>query len=426
MTADPSKVQEKSRAVGVRVVPLRIGVLLVAIYILLARVQPFQATAGRSFLYLSGDELRFWLAHWMLAAPGIILIVVAHGNAALRRMWQRLLALSPREWKLAAVCYVGLLTTLAVIGRCVFLLDQPITDDESIVLFGARMLVAGDMSVPILEPEGAFTEAFTYRRGGRVSSLAYPGAQLFRAATLVTGLGSLLYALAAAGAGLAVAASGRQLAGRAGAVVAACWWLCSPMAFTLAMTTHEHVVSRLFLTVTIWLYLRLINDAATGTREGAMLALAGGMAFLTRSAEAACVLLPIGVHLAMTSVQTTRIRQATAAAALVAIPVLSFYGWYNTETTGAWYLQARFGPGVHEVTESLEGTLLSRLGYNFGHNFLLLLVMALGPLGAVFVALGYVKKPGLSALGVGVILQFALALAHDDTGIHTVGPIHFR
>ena len=417
---DPSAPSTSNLRVG----PLLVGALLLLVYIKLAQLQPYQSNAGRSFLFLSADELRFWLAHWLLATPGIILIAVAHGSRGLRSAWNRLLALTPRGWRICALCYFGLLTALAVAGRSVFLLDLPITDDENVVVFGARMLLNGELSVPILQPEGTFTEAFTYRYAGRVSALAYPGAQWFRAASIATGFGSLMYALVAAGGGLAVAAGARVVAGRRDAIVAACWWLCSPMAFTLAMTTHEQLVSRSFLAVAIWLYLRLINDASSGAWSGAVLALVGGMAFSTRSPEAFCVLVPIAIHLVMASARDPRILRATLAASVVSVSVLAFYAWHNLGTTGAWYLPARLGPGLHQITQHAPGTPLSRVGLNFGHNLLLLLVMALGPLGAIFVVLGYTHRPAIVALSSGVVLQLCLGLLHNDTGIHTVGPIH--
>ncbi len=407
------------------VVPLA-GATLVLIYILLSGIQPYQSTAGRNFHFISPDELRFWLAHWMLATPGIMLIAVDQGSHTFRYVWRRLLSLPSRQWHLVGLCYFGALAGLAVAGRSVFLLNLPITDDENTVLFGAQMWLNGELSVPILEPDGAFTQAFTYRHAGRTSAMAFPGDILFRAVSLATGLGTALYALAAGATGLAVAAAGRLLAERRGAIVAACLWVCSPMAFSLSMTTHSHLVSRCFLAVAVWLYLRLMEKPSRGAPGGALLALAGGMAFLTRTPEAACVLLPISAHLLMTAFRDPHVRRATIAAAVTSLSVVAFYGWYNQETTGAWYLLARLGPGVHHVTtDNPDGTVFTRFGFNFGHNFLLLLVMALGPLGAILVALGFKRQNTFIVLSLGVALQLALTLLYNDTGIHTVGPIHF-
>ncbi len=77
------------------------------------------------------------------------------------------------------------------------------------------------------------------------------------------------------------------------------------------------------------------------------------------------------------------------------------------------------------ITDNPDGTPFTRLAFNFGHNFLLLLIMALGPAGALFVGLGLSRRGPVTVLMAGVALQLGLTLLHDDTGIHTVGPIHF-
>ena len=348
-----------------RLAPLLAGTFLILIYIELSAVQPFRSTAGREFTFISSDELRFWLAHWVVALPGLILMgvgLVEHLAPPARRMAARLRKMPERSWNLLALGYFVLLAALAVLGRSFFLLDLPITDDESLVMFGARMILEGDWSVPILQPDGAFTQAFTYRHEGMVSALEYPGSLLFRALSLASGLGSALYALIAAAGGLAVAATAGRLWGRNGALIAAGLWLCSPMALTLAMTTHSHLVSRSLLAIALWLYVRLAGDAlhssspsrsapsGSPVRDGALLALAAGFAFLSRSLEAACILLPVIIHLLAAARRDRRIRRAVFAGAAVSLAVFAFYGWYNFKTTGVSWQQARFGNGAYEAT----------------------------------------------------------------------------
>ena len=55
---------------------------------------------------------------------------------------------------------------------------------------------------------------------------------------------------------------------------------------------------------------------------------------------------------------------------------------------------------------------------------LLLLMMALGPVGAVFATLGYERRPVLQVLAAGFLLQLALVPLVEPSGVHTVGPIH--
>ena len=78
------------------------------------------------------------------------------------------------------------------IGRHVVLCGRPITDDENAVTFGARMVAEGHLSVPLLQPAGAFTDLFTFQRDGIVSAMDFTGVILFAAAGIATGLGSLV------------------------------------------------------------------------------------------------------------------------------------------------------------------------------------------------------------------------------------------
>lgn len=411
-----------------RLAPLLCGTFLLLVYIQLSKVQPYQSTAGIDFNHISADELRFWLAHWLLALPALVLMAlgfVDYLGPRLERLFSTLDDVRPRRWALLGLTYVVLLTLLAAAGRSYFLLDLPLTDDENMVAFGARMLLNGDLSVPILEPDGAFTQVVTYRHAGRVSSFDYPGALLFHALSIASGLGSLLYALAGAVTGLAVAATAGRFLGRSGALIAACFWLCSPMSFTLAMTEHAQVASRLFLALTFWIYSRLVTGASSPARGGMLIGLAGGLAFLTRSPEAACVLLPIAAHLAWRLRAGDRAtRRAALAAAPVMLAVLLFYAWYNHNVTGIWYLPPRYGPERHQAAIPF-GSPLWQLGSNLGHNLFILIVMALGPLGMLAAGLGVERKAPWLVLALGVAFQVGLALLYDDTGIHTVGPIHF-
>jgi hypothetical protein len=417
-------VQEVPR---LRVAPLLWGTFLLLVYIQLGKIQSYQSAAGVSAHDISEDELRFWLAHWFLAWPALTLMAlgfVEYAAPGLKRLHGWLQGLTPRRWRLAGLGYALLLVLLAVVGRSYFLLDLPITDDENLVVFGARMLLEGDLSVPILQPDGAFTQNVTYRHEGMVSSFDYPGTLLFHALSMGSGLGSLLYALAAGLTGLAVAGSAQRLLGRSGAAVAAGLWLFSPMTSALSMTEHAQLASRCFLACAIWLYLRLVTGSETPRRDGALIALAGGLGFLTRSAEAACVLLPITIHLAWRLGQDPRLRRAALAAVPIAAAILGFYAWYNFEVTGIWYLPPRYGPERH-LAGIPFGSPLYLLGTNLGHNLMILLIMGLGPLGVAAAMAGARRYPPWATLLTGVSLQVGLAMLYDDTGIHIVGPIHF-
>ena len=112
---------------------------------------------------------------------------------------------------------------------------MPVTGDEYMVDFGARILAAGRLMAPAPQPRAAMPLYFVYERDGLVTSFDAPGNLLFGALALVTGTGPLAYALAAALSGLAVAWAGGLVAGRLGALAAAAFWLVSPMVLSRAM-----------------------------------------------------------------------------------------------------------------------------------------------------------------------------------------------
>ena len=417
----------KSR--GIFAAPLILGAVLLVAFIEAGGVLPYRATAGVALGFMSTLELRYWLAYLTLAMPGFALL--AYGLAPLLRprlaaLWARYDALSPRGWWIRGAIFAALVLAIAVIGRRLFLLGLPITDDEYAVAFGARIVAHGHLTTPILQPDGAFTQLFTYRHAGMVTSQDYPGAVLFAAAAIVTHLGSLLYALAAAATAVFVVASAGVVAGGRGRLLAAALWLVSPMAEALAMTTHAQLVSRCFIAGAIYFYLRFVVDRDARLRIGVGLGLCGGLAFLTRSAETAAYLLPVLVHLAIVVWRDRAARRALLAAAAVAAAALVVYAWYNAGTTGTFYLPARFGPGKYQVSNFPGHGPLYRLGSNAAANWMQLAIMALGPIGALLAGYGVRRSaPWTVTLAASIGVAFALALAHDDAGIHSVGPIHY-
>jgi hypothetical protein len=98
---------------------------------------------------------------------------------------------------------------------------------------------------------------------------------------------------------------------------------------------------------------------------------------------------------------------------------------YNLRTTGIWYLQARFAAGVVSGNESNAQTVWDRLGFNLGWNTLMLAVFFLGIPAVIAVLAGLERRrPITLVLGASALCGLALCLVHDNTGIHSVGPIH--
>lgn len=408
------------------------GLLLVFVFWRLDEVFHYGARFGPVLAFVSREELAFWVTHLLLGLSGAAFL--GHGLSgrmamAARRGLTAFEALDANGWRVAAVMYGVVLFAFAHIGRKVVLLDLPVTDDENGILFGARMLLHGDVRVPLLTPAGAYNDLFTYVRDGLICSIDYPGGLLFRAGSLATG-GSLLYALASAVAGVAVAAAALRLTDARGALVAAMVWLASPMVFALSLTTHAHVASRAFLAIAIYFAARVLapKGGERPDRAAALFGLAAGFGFLVRSIEIGACLAPLGVLLVTRAARGVPGYRRYVAVALAGMaPSLAFYGWYNLQTTGHLLVQARFGTGANNSgSEVRQLGLWSRIPVNFCFESLMLSVWFLGPLGVLFAWLGVTRDRAVSvALAAGVGLALAVTLAHSYTGVHVVGPIHF-
>lgn len=433
-------------AASMRAVPLLAGVAVLAIYVRIGDFLGYQAVYGPplranhgdtpiSFVYVAESEYRFWLAHLILALPGALLI--AWGLAprlapVLQRLVARIDTASPRAWRIAGLGLFLLLLAWSLLGRAFVLQGLPITDDENAVTFGARMIAEGHLRVPVLQPAGAFTDLFVYQRDGMVSAMDFPGVLMFAAAGIVTGLGGLLYAIASAVSGVAVAyAAGRWLGPRA-RVLAAIIWMVSPMIASLSLTNHGHVASRMFVALAVAFAARLDTPARAGSprRDAVLLGLCAGLGFLCRPFETACLLAPLGGWLTWRALRRTasdprppRTTPLWIAAGLV--PAIALFAWYNLQTTGIWYLQARFAPGLIGASPSFNFGAWDRLGFNLGFNVLMLAVFFLGVPAIVAMIAGLDRRrPILIVLATGVLAVFVMSLAHDNTGIHAVGPIH--
>lgn len=412
----------------IRLGPCLGGLALLAAFAGITTVVDVGSVAGRGLQYVAPGESLFWLAHALLATPGILLLAWGWSprlEPAVDRLKQRLALSSSTRWRAGAAAYFAVLFLLAAAGRSVVLLDLPITDDENSVAFGGKMMARGQLSVPVIEPDGAFQQLFLYRREGRVSSMDFPGAIAVAALGEATRLGSWLYALWAAGTGLAVAYAATLLAGRRAAVVTALIWLSSPMVATLSMTTHAHLVSRGCVAAAVVFYLRAWRSGRGPDALGFGCTL--GLGLLVRPFEVALLVAPLAAHLAL---RAWRQRALALAAAPIA-GAIALFAWYNAQTTGTWWLPARFAPGGMAPAGLADdgwiyGTFLERLGGNVGFNVILLGVFFLGLPGLV---LSYAGLRGAGdagrALLSGLLLVLGLALGHGNVGIHTVGPIHY-
>lgn len=378
------------------------------------------------FTNVAADELFFWIAHSALLVPGLLL--VGYGTyepiySLLRRLGAAIERMSRRDLVLSAVALLFIATAAARVGNALVLSDYPITDDEYAVKFGGEILAQGKVKIPQPEFVNAIPTLYYFMRDGWMTSADWLGPQIAWAIGEVTGLGMFVWAFAAAipvvFVGMIV---GRRLGAAWGAVAAAIF-LLSPMAFSLSLTTHAHLLSRAFLAVALWLYLRA--EESGSTRAWAVTGLAFGVSFICRPPETAFLALPFVLALVIRAIQRSpgaiNALGAMVAGGLVPVAVFVGHAWLVTGT----FLPPRLIPGGLITVEVQRGGLWFRFGANSGFNLLMLAIYFLGPLGIALSLVGVWVDRFTRLLGLSVVSMLALGLFHHNTGIHIVGPIHY-
>ncbi len=385
----------------------------------------FAAQLGLTF----PGSLNFWLAHTLLACPGGILIGMALHHWAQEKggkLWQNLQSMKRREWLMAGVLLGIFWFALARVGREWILLNFPVTDDENAVTFAAQALVSGHLLAPIFKPLHAFPTRFLIVRAGGIASIDWPGPILASTVNEWLGIKAFVHSIFAALTAVIVAWIAHQRMGREGAFWAATFFLFSPMALTLSMTEHSHVISRGFLAAFLLAYLWAEQPSSRWRWfvVGGLL----GLAICTRPFESAAIALPFALYrIYLLHKQETR-KQALLSIGFVALglflPML-FFAFFNHQITGTFWLPARFAEGrLHNVDYTGHG-FLRRLGGNVSTNMLLVSIFFLGPLGGILAAIGLRRGHFEKLLGFSVLSIFLLGLAHSDFGVHVVGPLHY-
>lgn len=426
-----SSLEQVAGGFGLRWRPLISGALLLVLFVWMAHGFGFGSQAGVMLHWVAARESLFWLTHALIAVPGVLLVAYGLEPAAmpvLGRVAAELAELSPKAQKLLAASYFVVLFALARSLRSAVLLDLPVTDDENMLDFGARVMAAGKLCVPEPPLRSAFRLLYMHSRDGCLTSFDFPGNLAFRALGVATGLGSVLYAACAALGGLGVAITSRRLWGERSGWLAGLVWLFSPMALWLSATTHPQLVSRTLvaLVYALWAGLMTCSPERWRVRTALVLGLLAGLAGACRPVEALALLLPVAVHLGLLAVRGRRWSFLGAALLAAAVPVTLFLA-YNSAITGSWALLPRLAPGADAFrVAQLTFAPWSRLGVNTGTNLMLLGIWLLGPLGLLAVLLGAsTRQAAPRVLAGGVVLLLGSTMLHGNTGIHTVGPIHF-
>ncbi len=420
----------------VRVAALVTGAIFYAAFWGLTQTHPgLDITYQPPFSSSSSGELYFWLGSVCLLFPAACLLGYGLSpwlTPVLRRSWRAVGRLEPQTIWLAAAGIALLGTLLFRTMHGLFLLDFPLTDDEYGVRFGGQAMAGGMLRVPSRGLEPYISSLALYVNDGLISSFDWPGPQAAWAIGEKLGMGGgWVYALFAALPLAIVPLWISRRFGPAWGAAALLFWLFSPMSFALSMTTHAHVLSRAFLAIGLWLFWEA--SERPGMRIWAACGAALGLGFLCRPFETAFLILPLVGDILLRC--TLRKRSPDALFGLFAgvIGPLLFFGWYNYSISGNPLLPARFMPGswgeqweLAALSKPWDAWLIwNRFGANASYNLFMLCVWFLGPLGVVLVAFGVTADRFCRLLGLSVASALALALLHDDHGIHAVGPIHY-
>lgn len=424
-----------------RILPFVCGGLAVVAHYSLADQVVFRSELGKSFLYLSWRESLFWISHYLLLVPGLLLMawgLAPRVGDAIADGWRRLVDWTAgpvgRQRLVLGALFVVLFAS-SFVGRQVLLLDLPITNDEYTLNFGADILAAGEITAPDIDPAFAFTMPYVYRGEGRICSMDFPGTMLVLAAGKATGLGHLLTALLVALSGVALVSACRRLDSARGLWVAAASWTLAPMVWTLSMTEHSQLMSRLWIALAwaIWIGCfwrdggeEIASDARVPRPWlwGALLGLSTAMAFASRPAETGMIMAPVGAHLLWRAWTHRRFAFAGAAGAASLLAPL-FLLWWNVQTTGRWNVSTRVLSN-RTMGDPFWDSLFHRVGGNVGFNVMMLTLWFIGPAILLLALTAWRRGSTLAKLcGAAMALELVLAIFHSDTGNHLVGPIHY-
>ena len=434
-----SNLQSFDTMTRARLQRLFLGFACVAVFFGMQRTIPGLAIEFRApFTYSSAGELQFWLGYFVLLFPGGVLIASAllpKIDAWTQRATERVAAFTAQETA-ATLAALGVVVMFAAyLGQLTILNGHPLTDDEYTTRFGGQLLASGRVFLPMFEAAEAFPGKFMWQSGNLITPFDWPGPQFAWAIGETLGVEGLVFAI---GAGLGVAGlclaiggwHGRGY-GWMGIVIA----LSSPMFVALSWTTHSHVWSRgcLAMAIGMWVLSEKNSKLSYYAAVGGFL----GMGFLFRPTEVGASGLPIvlaALWRLREGPEAGRLAKMGALVGTGAIFVGVFFA-YNYAVTGS-LMPPRFVPNdwVDYPGLTLPGpldfltdttVLMDRLSVNIGYNGVLLAIWALGPAGIVFFLIGLGRDRISRVLTVSLVGHFALGLAHDNHGIHSVGPIHY-
>lgn len=391
-------------------------------------------TTGGLHIFYYGDqsvsspgELRFWLASTFLLLPGAGLIgygLSGWMGASLHSIWKRLGNLTQQEKRMGLFLLGVLVFFLARLGRTFFLLDLPITDDEYAARWGGQVMAMGKLSIPTPELISLYPRLFLRTFEGQLSSFDFPGLQAIWALGEMTSLGSSIFLIFPVLFMCSIVYALYIQLGARWACVGAVLSLCSPMIFSLSMTSHVHSASRGLLALTLCLY--VLADKKQTLVRWSLVGLAFGILSLTRTFESFVLMLPLFVYpLSHWKKNKNYVRTTYLGLLLGGFVPFILWAFHNYYLTGKWWYPARLALDFFSNMQARPTTLWMRFGGNLSQNLLMLMIWFLGPIGLVLLVKGIRVNRWTRLLGIGVLLHLCMALLHIDIGLHIVGPIHY-
>ncbi|MBZ0271777.1 glycosyltransferase family 39 protein [bacterium] len=254
---------------------------------------------GRNWILTLTREERMFMSALLLLLPAAFMLTLAtarRAGPAILSLGRRLVA-DDKHARRFAIAAAGI-ATAASIAVAFFVLDRtPITDDENVYVFQARILASGRLTLPSLPPEDRlFGDNIFLVNEGTVYG-QYPfGHSIFLLPGIFAGLPHLMNLLAAFLTVIGVFVLARDLYDRATALVATVLLVTSPMFLMTSATLLAHSSTLLFLT---WFGVFALRTArGGGWRDTALTAICFGAMFHIRSTTAILLAGPAALILA--------------------------------------------------------------------------------------------------------------------------------
>ncbi|MCL4234375.1 MAG: glycosyltransferase family 39 protein [Deltaproteobacteria bacterium] len=247
---------------------------------------------------LSKNEQLF-MATVLLMLPAAVFLTLGLSASLGTRLVTRLRAWS-RDDTSARRVFIGIVAgagvAIALIGALV-LRDTPITDDENVYEFQARIFASGHLALPSLPGDDRmFDDNIFLVNNGRIYG-QYPfGHSFFLLPGTLVGYSRAMTLIAALLTLLGIFKLGRELYDTRTALLAVFLTAVSPMFLAMSATILSHPSTLLFLTWFAYFTVRAIR--ADRTRDAVLAAVFFGLAFHVRSATVLVLALPTALVLA--------------------------------------------------------------------------------------------------------------------------------